>query len=364
MSFHSPKRNNSVIFVAQHVLWISLFVCVFPPPPQLRRYRRGNKEPFVGHLSGLGESSVSLGAVFPATYYQPVRVCCNCYRVYSMIDEVRTKSVKRLDEQAAAAAAAAKGGGSAGRLNTERSGGSSSSSRPQWQSCAAKRARGGTGARRASRAQSSTIRGQDDKSRSHGGEKNHSDVPTSREESSSSVIEGGELDNPDDESESVSGESLALMRAQAAIDELTRGDICELRSFAKPPAAVNMVAAALMIALTGHGEPTAAGWLSAKRYMTNVDKLFGAVAGLDLNSLRVSQTRKLEAYVRNPAFRPEVVACVSLPASKICAWVLGVLVRVPGCQSMLEQRVCLPQLGSTCSPLYFGVFCRGVWVRM
>ncbi|CAN0307929.1 unnamed protein product, partial [Ectocarpus sp. 12 AP-2014] len=78
-------------------------------------------------------------------------------------------------------------------------------------------------------------------------------------------------------------------------------------------------------ALTGQGEPTAAGWLSARRYMTNIDKLFAAISGLDLNTLRVSQTRKLETYTRNPAFRPEIIACVSLPASKICAWVLGVL---------------------------------------
>ena len=273
-------------------------VCI---PAQLRRYRRGNKEPFVGHLSGLGESSVSLGAVFPATYYQPVRVCCNCYRVYSMIDEARTKSVKRLDDQAAAAAteAVSTAGGIATRLGAGN--GSTSSNRPQWQSRAAKRARGGTGPWRASRVHSSESREQE--------------------------VGGGEQGIPDEEFESVSGESLALMRAQAAIDELTRGDICELRSFAKPPAAVNMVAAALMIALTGHGEPTAAGWLSAKRYMTNIDRLFGAVAGLDLSNLRVSQTRKLEAYIRNPAFRPDVVACVSLPASKICAWILGVLVR-------------------------------------
>lgn len=126
--------------------------------------------------------------------------------------------------------------------------------------------------------------------------------------------------------DAVSGESLALKRAQAAINGLTRGDICELRSFSKPPPAVNMVAAALMIFLTGHGEPTVAGWLSAKRYMTNVDNLFAAIAGLDLDSLLLSQTKKLEAYAQNPAFRPDIIASVSLPASKLCAWVLGVLV--------------------------------------
>lgn len=245
------------------------------PLPQLRRYRRGNKEPFVDHLSGLGESSVSLGAVFPATYYRPVRVCRNCYRVYSMVDEARTKSVKRLDAQAAAAAADRIRSGSPSRGVPQPTGDTHFSSTAQG---------------------------------SYPGKGEEEEEWERRNETS------------------VSGESRALMRAQAAIDGLTRGDICELRSFTKPPAAVNMVTAALMIALTGQGEPTAAGWLSARRYMTNVDKLFAAISGLDLNTLRVSQTRKLETYTRNPAFRPEIVACVSLPASKICAWVLGVLV--------------------------------------
>lgn len=270
---------------------------------------------------------MSLGAAFPATYYQPIRVCCNCYRVYSMIDEARTKSVKRLDDQAAAAAAAEAATGAGGITTRLIAGtGSSSSNRPQWQSPAAKRARGGIGPRRASRV--------------------HSSAATREQEGGE-----GEKDIPDEESESVSGESLALMRAQAAIDELTRGDICELRSFAKPPAAVNMVAAALMIALTGHGEPTAAGWLSAKRYMTNIDKLFGAVTGLDLNTLRMSQTRKLEAYVRNPAFRPDVIACVSLPASKICAWILGVLVSGLVENQHLSRERGFPRL-LTCLPLF------------
>ncbi len=298
---------------------------------QLRRYRRGNKEPFVAHLSGLGESSVSLGAVFPATYYQPVRVCSNCYRVYSMIDEARTKSVKRLDAQAAAAAAPGWG---------MKPGSGADDNVGQPQPRAVKRARGGAelrrgGERRPSRLHSSAAVELEEDDRSRGGRRHNGTLPASGGDDPSSYPgpgdSRGEWDRgPDqrdgEDSESISGESLALMRAQAAIDGLTRGDICELRSFAKPPAAVNMVAAALMIALTGQGEPTAAGWMSAKRYMTNIDRLFAAVAGLDLSSMRVSQTRKLEAYVRNPAFRPEVIACVSLPASKICAWVLGVLV--------------------------------------
>lgn len=142
-----------------------------------------------------------------------------------------------------------------------------------------------------------------------------------------------------DKYDATSGETLALMRAQAAIDGLTRGDICELRSFSKPPAAVNMATAAMMITLAGHGEPTAEGWQSAKRYMTNVDNFFAAVSGLDLNTLKAHQTRKLEAYARNPAFRPDIVACVSLPASKLCSWVLGVLVS--------EWEASVPNINST-----------------
>lgn len=303
---------------------------------QLRRYRRGHKEPFVGHLSGLGESSVSLGAVFPATYYQPVRVCDNCYRVYSMIDEARTKSVKRLDAKAAAGKAPGRMS-PADKIKCSRN--RSVGGKPDGQQRrASKRARGDAGpeyTREASGMPCSSPREREEGCWSNVGQRSRRNVyQTPNDTASSSPVflaesSSGERDEGDEEEtggESVSGESLALMRAQAAIDGLTRGDICELRSFSKPPAAVNMAAAALMIALTGHGEPTAAGWMSAKRYMTNVDKLFAAIAGLDLTNLRASQTRKLEAYVRNPAFRPDIVACVSLPASKICAWILGVLV--------------------------------------
>lgn len=282
---------------------------------------------------------MSLGALFPATYYQPVRVCGNCYRVYSMVDEARTKSVKRLDSQAAGMATA---------TLLKRGGASSSGGKTygQPQPRAAKRVRGGAGPQRGEELSShvhnsSMTREQEDDGWGHSGQRSRRVFQTTGDDgpSSSPVFLSDRREKEEEEqrqeersetSASVSGESLALMRAQAAIDGLTRGDICELRSFAKPPAAVNMVVAALMIALTGQGEPTAAGWLSAKRYMTNVDKLFAAVAGLDLNTLRVSQTRKLEAYVRNPAFRPGIIACVSLPASKICAWVLGVLVSGTG----------------------------------
>lgn len=130
----------------------------------------------------------------------------------------------------------------------------------------------------------------------------------------------------EEQNDAMSEESLALLKAQAAIDGLTRGDICELRSFAKPPAAVKMATAALMVVLTGQGEPTAEGWAYARRYMTDVDRLFAAIAGLDLDTLTTHKMRTLEAYAQNPAFRPDKIACVSLPASKLCSWILGVLV--------------------------------------
>lgn len=261
-----------------------------------------------------------------------------------MVDKARTSSVKRLDAQAAEAAASAAGGGVG---TTALSKGSSASrngaqkyGQPQLR--AAKRVRGGGGPRQGEEL-SSLVHSNNSMplEQEHGG-RSHSARGSGRvydSPPSSPVFLSDRRGKEEEEqrkeerregSASMSGESLALMRAQTAIDGLTRGDICELRSFAKPPAAVNMVVAALMIALTGQGEPTAAGWLCAKRYMTNIDKLFAAVAGLDLNTLRVSQTRKLEAYVRNPAFRPSIIACVSLPASKICAWVLGVLVSGAG----------------------------------
>ena len=226
----------------------------------------------MGHLSGLSESSLPLGAIFPATYYQPARVCRNCFRAYSVIDEARSKSVRHLD-------ARAEGIRKRWKINWRR------------QPPAAKRARRG------------------------------------EEISSSGKQEIEDWCRPS-HSEAPSKETTALMRAQAAINGLTQRDIRELRSFSKPPAAVNMVAAALMIVLTGRGEPTSDGWLSAKRYMADSDNLFAAISNLDLDTLRTSQRKELEAYARNPAFRPAVIASVSLPASRLCAWILGVLVGV------------------------------------
>lgn len=216
-----------------------------------------------------------------------------------MVDEARTKSVKRLDAEAAAAVARGfTRGTSDGQGQQHR---------------ASKRGRGAAGG------DFNTGRAYEGTNKSTKSIKFDA-LSATRDGWRDEEAAGGKGND------AVSGESIALMRAQAAIDGLTRGDICELRSFAKPPPAVNMVVAALMIALTEEGEATPAGWLCAKRFMTNIDKLFAAIAGLNLDNLRVSQTRKLEAYVRNPAFRPDIVACVSLPASKLCAWVLGVLV--------------------------------------
>lgn len=315
---------------------------------QLRRYRRGNKEPFVEHLSGLGESCVSLGAAFPATYYQPVRVCNNCYRVYSMVDAARTKSVRRLDARAAAAS-------STGPV--EDRGDHHKHGRGQR---AAKRARGETRAtdegdprtRGSISEQQASTRPQGLQTLKYDGAASavppHAALTTvasalNAEQTRILRKQGWDVEDAAElgcDTAGGSQESVALKRAQAAIDSLTRTDICELRSFSKPPAAVNMVAAALMIALTGNGEPNATGWLTAKRFMINVDRLFAAVTGLDLDTIRVSQVRKLEAYARNPAFRPGIIACVSLPASKICAWVLGILVRGEGgwlaCNAFVE----------------------------
>lgn len=225
--------------------------------------------------------------------------------MYTTVDAARTKSVRRLDSRAAAA----RGEGSSGPAGP--------AGRVRQGQPATKRARVRSTEGRAREASSGVV---DPSSLTKGDA-----VTFGVHDSVGLGWSGGSGEG--ERGNNLSMESHALMRAQAAIDGLSRGDVCELRSFSKPPAAVNMVVAALMILLTGDGEPSASGWLTAKRFMTNVDMLFVAIAGLDLDNLRASQVRKLEAYVRNSAFRPEIIACVSLPASKLCAWVLGILVR-------------------------------------
>ena len=70
----------------------------------------------------------------------------------------------------------------------------------------------------------------------------------------------------------ISAKEQGMARAEAAIACLTKGDISEMRSFNNPAPAVQMVAKAVMLLLTG--EPNMS-WKKSRRLMANGDRFFG-----------------------------------------------------------------------------------------
>ena len=228
----------------------------------LRRHQRRE------HADYVTQKYLSDGGVmaenFPGHYYRPIKVCSNCYKVYNMIDGSRAKALKKIDRKAA------RGDGEDGETSARGS------------------ARGGT-----ARLGGSTARGH-----SHARPQN-----ASAEE---------DWEDP---------KETALRRAQEAVAGLSKSDVAELRSFAKPPPAVTMVTSALMIMLTGEQLP----WDAAKRVLANGERFLQMLAEFHPDDLTPAQLRMLRPFVRSTSFHPSVIEPVSRCASKFCGWTLGML---------------------------------------
>jgi dynein heavy chain len=113
-----------------------------------------------------------------------------------------------------------------------------------------------------------------------------------------------------------------------AIEGLTKLDVAELRTMAKPPAAVEVVLEAVMGLLTGR----LAAFQDTRRLLSGGEAFLTMLREFKLDDVTDARLRMVEPYVDNPVFRPENVMPVSACAAKFCAWVLGVVqVRRPVC---------------------------------
>jgi dynein heavy chain len=107
----------------------------------------------------------------------------------------------------------------------------------------------------------------------------------------------------------------ALNNAVKALDSLSKSDITEVKSFAKPPAAVMTVMEAVCI-LLGH-KPT---WDDAKKVLgdtTFMDQL----KTYDKDNIPAAYLKKIAKYVSDPAMAVDVVKKVSKAATSLCMWV-------------------------------------------
>ncbi|CAM9811362.1 unnamed protein product, partial [Ectocarpus sp. 12 AP-2014] len=107
----------------------------------------------------------------------------------------------------------------------------------------------------------------------------------------------------------------ALEAALKALDSLTKNDITEVKGFAKPPPAVQIVMEAVCILLE-----TKTDWDSAKKVLADtsfMDKL----KNYDKDNISPTILKKIKPYVENPNMAIDVVTKVSKAASGLCMFV-------------------------------------------
>ncbi|CAM9575237.1 unnamed protein product, partial [Discosporangium mesarthrocarpum] len=249
----------------------------------LRRYARGEDMDYVQGKGGGQEEQMLLGGRFPGVYYRPVKVCKTCYKVYKLIEDARTKALRRLSYSSWA--------GKSSEDHTPKAAAGEQQEPPQDE--------GKNGINNASEAGEDNGNIGDISGRTTGGNSNAADAWPEGEYSS---------------------EALSLAAAEHAIKSVTQGDVSEVRSFSSPPAVVEHVASAVMTLL--RGEPAL--WPQAKAAMASCGFL-PELREFNPTSVTHQQLHILEPLLNNPAFQPKAIRPLSIAASKLCLWVLGVV---------------------------------------
>ncbi|KAG6586851.1 Dynein heavy chain [Phytophthora cinnamomi] len=107
----------------------------------------------------------------------------------------------------------------------------------------------------------------------------------------------------------------ALNNAIKALDSLSKNDITEVKSFAKPPEAVETVMNAVCLLFNEKQS-----WDSAKKILGDVTFL-DKLKNFDKDNIPAATLKKLSKAVSEPGMAVEVVSKVSKAATSLCMWV-------------------------------------------
>ncbi|XP_051801201.1 dynein axonemal heavy chain 6 isoform X2 [Acanthochromis polyacanthus] len=107
----------------------------------------------------------------------------------------------------------------------------------------------------------------------------------------------------------------ALEGANQALNSLDKGDIAEIKVFAKPPDLVMTVMEAVCILLDYKPD-----WPSAKQLLGDANFL-RRLTEYDKDNIKPQILLKLQKYINNPDFTPEKVEKVSKACRSMCMWV-------------------------------------------
>ena len=268
----------------------------------LERHRRGEEGDYVSEEY---YNDLATSGKLPSVFYKDVPCCENCYKVYNIIEEARSKAMAKIvarknsPSKKTRAAVSASVGPRGGANPTGRSGLSVAPS---------------------SHATPSTGISL--------GTKKPTDV----------VLHPRDQETGADES---------LKTVVRLIDGLTKMDIAEIRTMTKPPAAVEIVLEAVMILLTGRVMP----YQDIRKLMGSGESFLLMLRDFRLSEVSMERLQLIEPYVDNPVFRPENVQPVSLCASKFCGWVIGVVQASRWQRGMSHKRIDLVSEQSTALPI-------------
>jgi dynein heavy chain len=107
----------------------------------------------------------------------------------------------------------------------------------------------------------------------------------------------------------------AMNAAIEALNSLNKADITEMKSFKSPPPLVLMTMEGISILL---GEPL--GWDSAKKIMADLN-FIKRLMEFNKDSITPAVQKKLQKYINDPQFLPEIVQKQSNAATSMCMWV-------------------------------------------
>jgi len=114
--------------------------------------------------------------------------------------------------------------------------------------------------------------------------------------------------------------------ALAALDQLDKGSLTELKSMGKPPDDVVMVAAAVMVLTSDPKKiPKDRSWGSAKKMMANVSQWLKELLTFDQNNIPQACVDAVEPMLKNPNFNANAILSKSVAASSLCAWVINMV---------------------------------------
>ncbi len=110
----------------------------------------------------------------------------------------------------------------------------------------------------------------------------------------------------------------ALNMAMEEVEKLDKSSISEVKAYMKPPPAVEMVLAAVMVLFKEKTDwGTAKKKISEANFLTQI-KLF------DRDNVTQATVQKVKKYTMKPEFKVELVKSSSAAAAALCSWVLAI----------------------------------------